>query len=149
MTALLSAVAFAFAAGYVLGIPLGFGVGVGCSSGCSSGAVDSSSVGEGVVHGQLLLQISDLLLVPFDLQCWVHHDIDCSLVGDFHHARGKLQRRIRLLNMPCLGPDIGHHDCLTIATKGVSEEVRKLCLSVGDMVTLGRAESQDHLLEER
>ena len=110
--------------------------------------VDSTTVRKGVMHGQLLLQITDLLLEAFDLESRVEHRVDSSLISDFHHTRSELQSGGSLTQVTRLRPDIRDHDSLAVAADGVTEEVGQLSLTVWDVTALLAAQGKDDLLEE-
>ena len=82
------------------------------------------------MHGQLLLQVPDLLLEALDLQSWVHHRIDGCLVRDLHHARGKFERRCRFRQMPRLWPNVCNHDSLTVTADRIAKEICQFRLAV-------------------
>ena len=88
------------------------------------------------MHGQLLLQVPDLLLEALDLQSWVHHRIDSCLVRDFHHARGKFERRCRFRQMPRLRPDVCNHDSLTVTANGIAKEICQFRLAIWNVSPL-------------
>ena len=77
---------------------------------------DSSPSGEGVVHGELELQVTDFPLLLLEQDRWVELDVDPGSVGHLHHSRSELESRDRLLEVLGLGPDIGYHDRLAVAT---------------------------------
>lgn len=80
------------------------------------GIVDATSVGESIVHSQFLLQVSDLLLVAFNQESGVHHQVDSCLVSDLHHAGGKLECGGCFFQVLLLRPDVCDHNCLTVAS---------------------------------
>jgi len=100
------------------------------------------------MHGQLLLQVPDLLLKTLDLQVRVHHGVDSGFIRDFHHTRGKLECRGRLRQVASLRPDVSDHDRLAVTANRVAQEVGQFGLPVGDVATLFVRESENDLFEE-
>ena len=105
-------------------------------------------VGQGVVHGELLLEVSDFLFELFKQELRVLLDVDDRLIADLHHARGELQSGNGFFNVLRLRVYVGDHDGLAVAANGVLEEVGKLALPVGDVVSLVVADGDHHLLQE-
>lgn len=105
-------------------------------------------VGEGIMHGELLLQLLDLLLHTFEKEFRVLLDVDDCLVADFHHAGGEFESGNCLLVLLRLRVDVGNHDCLAVASDGVLEEVCKLALTVRDVVTFVVTHTYYNLLQE-
>jgi hypothetical protein len=105
-------------------------------------------VGEGVMHGELLFQLLDLLLHTLKKKFGVLLDVYHCLVADFHHAGGEFEGGNRLLVLLRLRIDVGNHDCLAVASDGVLEEVRKLALTVRNVVTFAVAHTYYNLLQE-
>mmetsp|Transcript_40953 Transcript_40953/g.121423 ORF Transcript_40953/g.121423 Transcript_40953/m.121423 type:complete len:691 (+) Transcript_40953:250-2322(+) len=106
-------------------------------------------VPERVVHGQLLLQVLDLALVLLDEQVRVEVDVDGRLVGDTHHPGREAQGAGGLLKHLRLGPDVGDHCGLAVASDGVLQHVRQLRLPVRHVVAVLVAQGHHHLLQER
>lgn len=110
--------------------------------------IDTATIGQSVVHGQLLLQVPDLLLEALNLQGWVHHGIHRGLIRDLHHAAGELERRCCFGEVARLRPDVRNHYSLAVAADGVAEEVCQFRLTVGDVASFLVREGQDDLLKE-
>lgn len=111
--------------------------------------VDPATVRQSVMHGELLLQVSDLLLEALDLQGRVHHGVHGCLVRDLHHARGELQRRSCLGQVARLWPNVSDHDGLAVTADRVAKEVGQFRLAVGNVAAFLARESEHDLLEER
>lgn len=100
------------------------------------------------MHGELLFQLFDLLLHTLKKEFGVLLDVDNCLVADFHHAGGEFEGGYCLLVLLRLRIDVGNHDCLAVASDGVLQEVRKLTLTVRDVVTFVVAHTYYDLLQE-
>ena len=100
------------------------------------------------MHGELLLQLLDLLLHSFKKELRVLLDVDNCLVADFHHAGGEFEGGNCLLVLLRLWINVGNHDCLAVASDGVLEEVCKLTLTVRDVITFVVAHTYYNLLQE-
>ena len=96
---------------------------------------NAASVLEGIMHGKLLLEVSDLLLIAFDHQMLIKGHVNGCVIAHTHHASGKLKGRYGFLKVAALGPDIGDHHCLAVAAEGIAEEVGQAGLTIGDVVS--------------
>jgi len=136
----------------VLGFPLEVSVGLFLNDVLLLSSVGivlyTALVGEGIMHGELLLQLLDLLLHTFKEEFRVLLDVDYCLVADFHHAGGEFEGGNRFLVLLRLGIDVGNHDGLAVASDGVLEEVCELALTVRDVVTFVVAHTYYNLLQE-
>ena len=101
------------------------------------------------MHRQLLLQVSDFLLEPLDLERWVHRSIHDCLVLDLHHPRCELERRYCFFEVLLGALDVRDDHCLAIAAERVSQEVRERCLPIRNVIPLPVRESEDHLFQIR
>ena len=54
--------------------------------GCVCVVDDATLVGQGVMHGQLLLQLLDLSLHLLQEKFWILLDVDHRLIRDLHHS---------------------------------------------------------------
>lgn len=79
---------------------------------------------------------------------FIQLDIDYGLIGHAHHPGRELQRAHCFFKVASFRPDIRHHDRFTIASEGVSEEIGKARLAVGNVITNIRGKGDDNLFEE-
>lgn len=110
--------------------------------------LDSAPAGQSVVHLKLLLQFSDLPLVLLQKEGWVLQFIDHCLVLHLHHTSSKLEGRDGLLQVFLLRPDVCDHYRLAVATNRIFQKIGQLALPVRDVILLGIASRNHHLLQE-
>lgn len=109
--------------------------------------IDSTSVGQGIMHCQFLLQVSDFFFISFNCYCWVYHWIDNSLILNLHHSCGELKSGDGFFKVRLNAMDVGDDDGLAVSTKGVSQEVGKCGLPIWHMISLLIWEGENDLLQ--
>lgn len=84
---------------------------------------NTTLISKSIVHGQFLLK---LLNFPFHLlakKSGILLHVDNCFVGYLHHTRSELKSRYSLLILIRLWVNISNHNCLTVASNRVLEEV--------------------------
>lgn len=109
--------------------------------------IDTTAVRQCVVHGKLLLEVSNFLLEALDLQRRVHDRVHHCLVLDLHHTRRKLQCRNGLFNVLLGAVHVGDHDGLAVTSERVTQQIRQGGLSIGYVIALLIGQSKDNLLK--
>lgn len=110
---------------------------------------DSASACQCVMHGKLLLELSDVFLVLLEQQFRVEIDINRDVIADFHHTRSKLKSRDGFFKMCTLWPDIRNHAGFGVATNGVLKKISEFVLTIRNVLSLLVTQGHYNLLEER